>query len=406
MSIFTRSRFWPQQTGDWATYVVVVVSVVTALGLHPDMPLGQKLLFLLLTVPYAIFLLRGADFIDCQERRPWAWLYFIALSLMGSLLFYLSWGTAWLLLLPLAAQTVYFYFWRGALLLNLLIFLECMVVVHFLSGEWTSLVQSGVSMIAAQVFVIVFTRVAAKEEATRLEVERLAVELAQANQKLREYAVQVEEVAILQERNRLARDIHDGLGHYLTALNMQIKAAQAVLPVDTKRAGEALAKAQTLAQDALASVRQSVAALREEPALQHPLPDVMANLIRECRETGLVIKLDVQGEPRTLPAPVTVTLYRAAQEALTNIRKHALASRADVTLAYQPECVRLKVADNGVGAHQDAAHQVTGDQTGFGLVGLRERVALLGGKVNVITAPKQGFTLEVEIGMYEQIRGL
>jgi signal transduction histidine kinase len=396
MSVLTRSRFWPKQTSDWATYVVVLVSVISTLGLYPEMPLWQKLLFLALCVPYTALMVSGAEFCDRQNDKRRVVLYFMGMSLAGSLLFYISNGSAWLMLLPIAAQTVYFFAWRGTFFLNALIFIESMIVVRLLAGRWSALVQSGVSFLAGQVFVIIFTHIAAREEKGREEVERLAAELGQANQKLREYAAQVEEVAILQERNRLARDIHDGLGHYLTALNMQIKAAQAVLPTDVNRAADALAKAQTLAQDALTSVRQSVAALREEPALQHPLPDVMANLIRECRESGLVINLNIQGEPHTLPAPVTVTLYRATQEALTNIRKHALASRADVTLAYSPDCVRLTVADNGVGAHP-----VAGDQTGFGLVGLRERVALLGGKVNVITAPKQGFTLEVEIGACE-----
>ncbi|MFZ6029659.1 MAG: histidine kinase [Chloroflexota bacterium] len=391
------NQFSPTDMSDWAVYVVVAISIVMTLWASPEMPWGQRLLFLIANVPYTALLIGGTVLCERLKTVWWQALYFIGVSLLGAFILYLSGGMAWLILLPLAAQSVYFFSWLGTFLINFVIFSELMLVVRLVSGGWSSWVQSGVSFIAAQVFVVVFSNIAAKEERGRLEVERLAAELGQANQKLRAYAAQVEAVAVLQERNRLARDIHDSLGHYLTALNMQIKAAQAVLPADVGRAQGALEKAQSLAQDALASVRQSVAALREEPALQQPLPEVLEVLLAACREAGLVAELHVVGEARMLPAPVALTLYRAAQEALTNVRKHALASQVEVTLDYQADCVRLSVADNGVGARQGNEAQ-----SGFGLLGLRERVALLGGKVDLTTAPQQGFTLDVEIGTCER----
>lgn len=388
----TVSRFWPTDASDWATCVVVVVVIISTLWTQPEMPLWQKLLFLALMLLYTPLTI-GGDFlrVHMHERHLLA-AFFVGLSLLGSIIFYLSWGSGWLVLLPIAAQTVYCFSWCGTFFLNLLIFGESMLVIRLLGGEWSSLVQSGVSFIAAQVFVIIFTNIAAKEEKSRLEVERLAGELSIANQKLRQYAFQVEEMATLQERNRLARDIHDGLGHYLTALNMQLKAAQAVMVTDVSRAQDALKKAQVLAQDALESVRQSVSALREYPALQQPLPDVLAGLLSECQEAGLVANLDVQGDAYVLSPSVMIALYRAVQEGLTNVRKHALASRVDVFLTYLPECVYLKVVDNGVGMEQKE------NAAGFGLMGLRERVALLGGEVRIETVPQKGFALEVEIG--------
>lgn len=399
LPMFFRNRTpsLPIEMSDWAIYVVVIVTILSTFGLHPEMSLWHKLLFLALLVPYTALMISGTSFCERLRARSWQVIYFIGLSLLGTLIFYLSSGVGWLVLLPVAAQTTYFFSWLGTFFLNFVILFELMFVVRLMSGDWSDLVQSGVSFLAAQVFVIIFTYIAAKEEKGRHEVERLAAELGQANQKLREYAAQVEEVAILQERNRLARDIHDGLGHYLTALNMQIKAAQAVLPVDVNRAQDALSKAQSLAQDALAGVRQSVAALREEPALQQPLPDALAALLAECREAGLVADLAVAGEMRPLSVPVTITVYRAAQEALTNVRKHALASRVSVTLHYLPDRVCLRVADNGVGAHA-----IGDEQIGFGLLGLRERVTLLGGSVKITTASRQGFALEVEIRDDEQ----
>jgi len=96
----------------------------------------------------------------------------------------------------------------------------------------------------------------------------------------------------------------------------------------------------------------------------------------------------VTGAPRPLPLPAKQALFRAAQEGLTNVRKHAQATRAEVTLDYRQEVVRLAVRDDGLGAE--------GASGGFGLVGVRERVHLLGGRVRVRTAPGRGFSLEVE----------
>jgi signal transduction histidine kinase len=101
----------------------------------------------------------------------------------------------------------------------------------------------------------------------------------------------------------------------------------------------------------------------------------------------------VIGQERSLPPQAAFTLYRAAQEALTNVRKHALASRVDMRLEYRPDCVTLTISDNGIGAAETAQ--------GFGLLGLRERVALLGGTLQVSTAPGQGFTLTVMVGACE-----
>ncbi len=244
--------------------------------------------------------------------------------------------------------------------------------------------------LAGIVFVVVFTQVAVSERRTRAEVERLAAELGEANRKLREYAVQAEELATAKERNRVAREIHDSLGHYLTVINVQIEAARAVMQSDRERALDALSKAQTLTQEGLAEVRRSVAALRASPTESRPLPEVVATLVDECRASGILTESLVTGTPRPLPPQAELTLYRAAQEGLTNVRKHAHASRADLTLDYSDAArVRLVVQDNGVGGN--------GSSGGFGLLGLRERVQLLGGQVRTRTAAGQGFTLEVEV---------
>jgi signal transduction histidine kinase len=214
-------------------------------------------------------------------------------------------------------------------------------------------------------------------------------------EELRHAQRQLQELALAEERNRMAREIHDGLGHYLTATAMQIQGAKALLESNSAQetsptAIGALGKAESLLQEALSDVRRSVATLRDTSLPDRPLTDKMGELVEDFHAVGgPQARFCVRGTPRPLAAPIDFTLYRAAQEALTNVRKHAQASRVEVTLHYEAERVRLDVDDDGRG-YGDAG-------AGFGLLGLRERVQLLGGSVATHAAPEQGFRLEVEI---------
>lgn len=234
----------------------------------------------------------------------------------------------------------------------------------------------------------VFGQSLRQAEVARRENEMLLEELRQTQQ-------QVQELTLAEERNRMAREIHDGLGHYLTATAMQIQAAKALL--ESSGGGEpspaavgALGKAESLLQEALSDVRRSVAALRTAPADARPLPETLAEVVDDfCAMAALDVQLTTVGAPRPLSSVIDFTLYRALQEALTNVGKHAQATHVAVVLRYDSGGVHLEVRDNGRGR---------GDATGgFGLLGLRERVHLLGGTVVTRSVPGQGFCLEVEI---------
>jgi signal transduction histidine kinase len=167
-----------------------------------------------------------------------------------------------------------------------------------------------------------------------------------------------------------------------------------VLEHNRETALDAFDKAQTLAQEGLAEVRRSVAALRASPLDTRPLPEAVGDLVDECRAAGIATDYAVPGEVRTLDLQAEQVLYRAAQEGMTNVRKHAQASHAQVTLAY-PEAagdtamVRLTIRDYGVGSDDPSG--------GFGLIGIQERVRLLGGEMHIETAPGEGFTLTVAV---------
>ena len=226
----------------------------------------------------------------------------------------------WMLALPLVAQSLALPRQGTAVLITLILAMVTLVLRRA-GADWGEVAQSMTGMGAAMGFVLVFTYVAVRENEARTEIERLATALQTANEQLRTYAVQVEELATTKERNRLAREIHDSLGHYLTVIHMQLNAAQAVLPVDQEKGLTAVNRAQSLAQEGLTEVRRSVAALREAPERKRPLPEAIQILTDVTSAAGIKTTLQVQGIPHLLPSSVAHTLYRVAQEGLTNARK-------------------------------------------------------------------------------------
>jgi signal transduction histidine kinase len=220
----------------------------------------------------------------------------------------------------------------------------------------------------------------------RERAEQLLAALEEAHRRLQEYATQVEALAVVEERNRLAREIHDSLGHFLTAITRQLEVAGKLLPAQPERAGESIAKAEELARESLAEVRCSVAALRSSPLDTAALDQAIAELVEQVRAGGISATLSTAGEPYALSTAANLTLYRAAQEGLTNVSKHAKASAVVVDLTYEPQQVSLTITDNGVGGRRS-----TGD--GYGLLGLRERLALLGGSLEAGDRDEGGFRL-------------
>jgi signal transduction histidine kinase len=230
--------------------------------------------------------------------------------------------------------------------------------------------------VIGMVFAVSMAAVAAEAEAAR---RRLAV-----------YADSVGELAAATERNRLARDIHDSLGHHLTAISVQLEKATAFRHRDEAASEQALTDARRSARSALAEVRQSVGTLRAGgPAFA--LAPAMAALVEGVRDRDLAVELDVAGDEGRYPGPALLALYRAAQEGLTNVRRHAGATRIDMTVRLDETCASLVVADNGRGFAADQ------DEAGFGLRGMRERLEALDGSLRIEAAPGLGTRLLVTI---------
>jgi signal transduction histidine kinase len=217
-------------------------------------------------------------------------------------------------------------------------------------------------------------------------MQRLNAQLLAAHERERE-------LAVAEERVRLARDIHDGLGHHLTVLSVQLQAAERLLDRDPARVADTLALCRAETQAALADVRQSVAALRQNPLDGRSLRSALEKLTSDFAQAAAVpVRFGQQGQAVPLPRAAILTLYRAAQEGLTNVQKHAAhATRVTITLTYTAADVQLAVQDDGTAA------AVPDNCSGFGLAGLQERADQLGGTLRAAPQSPQGFLLELRL---------
>lgn len=216
-------------------------------------------------------------------------------------------------------------------------------------------------------------------------------ELALANRRLRRYTLLIEDQATLQERNRIAREIHDSVGHALTAQSIQLENVAILLPDDAQTIHNHLRKARQLGKQALENVRQSVATLRTHPLQGKSLSNAVTQLVKEFEvNNNLQIEADIN-LPSINTSETKIALYRVIQEALTNISKHSQASQIKVQLHETTQGIFLVIADNGVGFNPQE------NTTGFGLQGMQERVEALGGIFSLTSYPAQGCTISVEI---------
>jgi signal transduction histidine kinase len=365
--------------------VVVVVGVVPALvegsGLRRAASASIAIVYL------AVAIGGGVAMVDAPPRRRRALLGLEAA--LAAALVVTSRGTAGLAVMPVVSGAAVELSLLGAGLVSAA-FLALIAGLGAAAGEAPArIAEVAATDASAAAFVIAFSRLMAGERRARKDVERLAGELAQANARLREYAVAAEDLATAKERNRIAREIHDGLGHSLTVVNVHLEAARQLLPGDPARAAGHVGRAQEMTREGLADVRRSVAVLRAPEGEALPLPTAIARLSEDVAASGLATDVAVRGEPRALPPAVHAALLRAAQEGLTNASRHADASRASIEVAFEPGYATLVVRDDGVGAEDTGG--------GFGLVGVRERAALLGGTVEVVTEPGRGLELRVRV---------
>ena len=241
-------------------------------------------------------------------------------------------------------------------------------------------------------FAVSMAALAVEAQVSRSRAEQLLADLETAHQQLQSYAAGAEDAAAAQERSRLARDIHDSLGHHLTVVAIQLEKATVFSDRDPTVAQQALADAKDSARQALAEVRQSVAALRDNGSFS--LATTLRALADRLDDGRCRIDLDIEGHEDGFDPATLLALYRAAQEGLTNARKHSGSARVLVRVSLDDDAASLLVADDGCGF--TPAGPAPSDPR-FGLRGMRERIELVGGALHVDSAKGLGTRLTVTV---------
>jgi signal transduction histidine kinase len=393
-----RSRLLPggEDTLLLAAYAMVLAALVTFTLNQRDLPAPRFYLGLLIL---AAMLVLNVVTLDVEARLGHDRGAQLLLAANGALWLTVAWiaiGSAHFSFVPfllfmLVAQAVVSLPAAGAALYVLALVGGWSAVLWVVGFTPAAIGVNLLSLSTGLIFVVVFSVVLTKYREQTRRTEALLAQLKAANAELEAARRRERELAVAEERVRLARDIHDGLGHHLTALNVQLQAAARLIERDPARAAAAVATSREVAQAALDEVRQSVAAMRRTPLDGRSLGEALAALAADFgRRADVQVAVTVTGEPAELAPAAAQTLYRAAQEGLTNAQRHGGARSARIALTYGPATTTLAVTDDG--AATGAAHG-----SGFGLAGLRERAEQLGGTLAAGPAAGGGFALTIEI---------
>jgi signal transduction histidine kinase len=217
---------------------------------------------------------------------------------------------------------------------------------------------------------------------------------------------QLARIAVHEERASIARELHDIVAHSVSVMLVGVRGARDVLRTSPDVADDTLARVEASGEQSLAELRRILALLRapEHGAESRPQPSLgeLDELVAGYRDAGLPVRLEVIGEPKPLPGGVELSVYRIVQEALTNVLKHSHATRVTVTLAFRGSRLELEVVDDGTTAAPGAAAERSGDEraargSGHGLVGMRERVAVLGGQLETGRRVGGGFRVAARL---------
>lgn len=262
-----------------------------------------------------------------------------------------------------------------------------MIVGWEYTGWWA------VGFLPIVVFIAIYITLYSRQSEARARAQALLEDLQVANRQLADYAAQVEDLSIANERQRMARELHDTLSQGLAGLILQLEAADAHLSKNhPQRAQEIVQQAMERARDTLSEARLAIGDLRQgKSGPGDPADDIRREAENFTQASGLPCEVEIN-LPETVSEDVYETVLRAVSEALTNITRHAHASRASIHLATQNDHLLLEICDNGRGFDPisvQAGH--------YGLLGMRERVRLAGGTLQIRSEPQTGTQILISI---------
>jgi len=398
----SRREAWERWVNVWHAvfYLALVVPTILVLATEsmrysPGVVLG---LSLILGIWYGVIMIWLVPRSGIKGQVSWSVIYLVgalalwfplarshwAYFLTASSFYGLMWGT-----LPFGLAVV-----GNILLTSLIIWVQALNLNKPITLS-IDMVLIGVMAVGWSALLALWMRSVMRESSER---KRLIEQLQATQDSL---AAAERQAGILQERQRLAQEIHDTLAQGFTSIVMQLEAAEDGLPDELDPVSTHIRQARDTARASLTEARRLVQALRPAPLEEASLVEALGRVIKRwSQETSIETGFTVTGEPQALHPELEVTLLRAMQEALANIHKHAQAQHVTVTLSYMADQVALDVQDDGCGFDPENPPRFP-DRVGrgYGLQAMRERVAQLGGDVILESAPESGTTVAIQIPM-------
>jgi signal transduction histidine kinase len=373
-----------------ATYLLAIGSIIRYLVRFRD---DRFLTVTLLLGGYLVLLLLEPFFI--RRNRPLTYLYlFVQTAIICALSLITPTVDFWAALFcPLVVQVMHNFPQRtGFVITGIFTVITSVFLLLGLGPEVglpLVLVYGVIYFLLAAFIAIILEVVAARKES-----QGLLAELQVAHQELQAYTGQAEELAVIAERNRLARNLHDSVSQTVFSMTLTAEAARILFDRDASRAASELDRLQALAKSALAEMRSLVFELRPTAVTEKGLiPALRHHMVTLDRQHGLMVTLQVEGEP-DLTDVEAQRLFRVIQEALNNVVKHAQTDRASVALQFEDGRVLARIEDEGQGFAPAAARA---EGQGIGLSTMRERVEMLGGTLIIDSSPGAGTRVTVEL---------
>lgn len=363
----------------------------------------------------------GGDKEECQEEHwppPFRYSlpYWSGLYLSVTLLCILDSSFVWNYFTVLGL-TFSLFERRAMLALTAVIFLS---YIHFLdilawplaTIHWDELLSNGITFFSLAIVCMTFQYlIGERHERSRLlwQLSRANEELEEAHRQLAENVAQEQELAVLRERTRLAREMHDTLGHALVLVSVKLEAAQRLRTRDPQRCDHELESTKEIVRESMKELRASIANLRSPALEREPACRALSRYAREmAQRAGLRVSYDLHPDIEGLPETVEETLWKVGQEALTNIEKHACAQNVLLHISRQDSQVLLRIADDGVGLPANLCQQREERQaryespTGhYGLSGMLERVKNAQGTLAIHPHGEHGTAIEVTLPLVE-----
>lgn len=375
---------------DIAFTAVVLAAYFTAFANIKEITAANILILLFLAIIFIVSGTYGYKVVQELNDLTFKYWYLGSQILIGSVIVYFIGGAGFsaLIMIPIAAHAVTLLDIRWSAIPIVISILLYALVVWLYSHSIDAVVQSTTILVAGMIFITAFTQLTVSESRSRKRAEKLLKELIVANEQLVKNAEEMKEMAIVEERNRIAHEIHDGLGHYLTTINMELQSASAVRKNSPEKADEMLKNAMRLTKNALSDVRESVFAFNNPIHESILLGEIAQDIIRSQESGAFEIKSKIDPSLETSNTKVKWAVYRILQEAFNNIKRHANATFVICNLYKSGNDINIEIQNDGV---ESPVYQ-----EGFGLLGIRERIAALNGEAE-ITQTENKFMVKVRI---------